>query len=266
MNKTNAKKSPLRNPPLRTPAQSLIEYKDSLISDKTVVYYFWPAILVMLAGCEWARYFFHLKPHPWPISIMAACALAFGAYKLVKLRKHVVSINRGIEGEKSVGQFLEQFRVNGYEVFHDIPGDSIKGEEHNIDHVMIGPGGVFTVETKYAQKPSKGQCIIEREGDVLRINGMEPSRNPIIQSKAQSKELARILEASTGQKYAVQPIVVYPGWYIQNKTPDTSVLVLNEKMIAHALSNSNVSLAPDKIHLAVYHLSRHILSIDRDKK
>ena len=225
-----------------------------------------PIFLMIWAGYEWGRYLHPTPPMPWIATACACVVTAVCIPKILKLSRQVKSLNRGIEGEKSVGQFLEQFRVNGYEVFHDIPGDSIKGEKHNIDHVMIGPGGVFTVETKYAQKPSKGQCIIEKEGDALRINGMEPSRNPIIQSKAQGKELARILEASTGQKYAVQPIVVYPGWYIQNKTPDTSVLVLNEKMIAHALSNSNVSLAPDKIHLAAYHLSRHILSIDRDKK
>ena len=264
MNNTISKKSPLRNPPLRNPAQSLIEHKEDLLSDKLLGYVMFPTVFFLWAGYEWARYLHPVKPVPWSATVLAIAVTAVCIPKIVKLRKLVISINRGIAGEKSVGQFLEQFRANGYDVFHDIPGDSTKGEKHNIDHVLIGPGGVFTIETKYAQKPAKGQCIVERDGDELKINGMIPERNPIIQAKAQGREVSQILEASTGQKYAVQPIVVYPGWFVQNKTPDTSVLVLNEKMIAHALANSNVSLAPDKVHLAAYHLSRHIMSIGRN--
>ncbi len=261
MKQENVKKSPLRNPPLRNPAQSLIEYKESLISDKLVEYFFVPMFFILWAGYEWMRCFLPMKPMPWLISFLALVAATVGTIRIIKLKKHMRNVSRGIEGEKAVGQFLEQFRSSGYQVFHDIPGDAVKGNKFNIDHVLIGPGGVFTVETKYAQKPSKGQCVIERDGDSLRINGMVPSRNPIVQAKAQSRELSRVLADSTGQKFTVQPIVVYPGWYVQNKTPDPSALVLNEGMIAHALSNSIVSLAPDKVHLASYHLSRYIMSV-----
>ncbi len=265
MNKTTAKKSPLRNPPLRNPAQSLLEHKEELLSDKLLGYVMYPMAFFLWAGYEWVRLLHPMRPVPWGATVCACVVTAICIPKILQLKKQVRNINRGIEGEKSVGQFLEQFRINGYEVFHDIPGDSIKGEKHNIDHVMIGPGGVFTVETKYVQKPSKGQCVIEKDGDVLRINGREPTRNPVIQAKAQSKELARILATSTGQKYTAQPIVVYPGWYVKNLTPDTSVLVLHEDMISTALANSKTSLTPDKVHLAAYHLSRHVMSIDRDR-
>lgn len=35
-----------------------------------------------------------------------------------------------------------------YQVFHDIPGSG----KWNIDHVAVGPAGVFAIETKYRTK------------------------------------------------------------------------------------------------------------------
>jgi hypothetical protein len=53
------------------------------------------------------------------------------------------TLRQGIEGEKAVGQFLERLREQRYQVFHDLVGDGF-----NVDHVLIGPAGVFTIETK----------------------------------------------------------------------------------------------------------------------
>lgn len=263
MKTDSSKKSPLKDPPLRNPAQSLSEYKEDLLSDKLLGYFLYPVILLMWAGYEWYRYFLKTPPMPWISTFIALVAFSVCIPKMIKLRKKVKAINRGIEGEKAVGQYLEQFRSQGYQVFHDIPGDAVKGEKFNIDHVLIGPGGVFTVETKYVRKPGKGQCVVERDGDTLLINRRTPSRNPIIQAKAQSRHIAKVLSDSTGRTFAVKPIVVYPGWYVKNKTVDSSVLVLNEGMVGRALADSSVSLEPEEVTLATYHLRRHVLSIDR---
>jgi hypothetical protein len=42
------------------------------------------------------------------------------------------------DGEKAVGEFLERFREKGYRIFHDIVGG-----DFNIDHVLIGPSGIY---------------------------------------------------------------------------------------------------------------------------
>ena len=39
---------------------------------------------------------------------------------------------------------------DGFAVFHDVPGD----KAFNVDHVVIGPQGVFAVETKGRGKPA----------------------------------------------------------------------------------------------------------------
>ena len=51
--------------------------------------------------------------------------------------------DRGATGEEQVGGLLERFCDNRWFVIHD----AIVGRG-NIDHIVIGPAGVFTVETK----------------------------------------------------------------------------------------------------------------------
>jgi hypothetical protein len=51
--------------------------------------------------------------------------------------------DRGATGEEHVGQILERLRDHGWHVLHDI--DMGRG---NVDHLLVGPAGVLTVETK----------------------------------------------------------------------------------------------------------------------
>ena len=60
------------------------------------------------------------------------------------LLPRVESWSRGAEGERVVGELLESFTDAGWRVMHDVT----VGSRGNIDHLLIGPGGVFTVETK----------------------------------------------------------------------------------------------------------------------
>ncbi|GJM24502.1 MAG: hypothetical protein DHS20C16_09170 [Phycisphaerae bacterium] len=69
---------------------------------------------------------------------------------------------------------MEQTREKGYRVYHDIQCDGF-----NIDHVLIGPGGVFVIETKTASKPTKGNATIKYDGESTRIVAYEPERDPI---------------------------------------------------------------------------------------
>ena len=52
---------------------------------------------------------------------------------------------KGAEGEEFVGPKLDKLKEHGWYVLHSVPVG--KGES-DIDHVVIGPGGVFTINTK----------------------------------------------------------------------------------------------------------------------
>jgi hypothetical protein len=55
----------------------------------------------------------------------------------------------GYEGEVATGQELNQLMLHGYHVYHDFVADKF-----NIDHLVVGPAGVFAVETKARAKPT----------------------------------------------------------------------------------------------------------------
>lgn len=79
----------------------------------------------------------------------------YAAYRVVRIRRHLHQLRLGRDGERAVAQYLEWFRTAGFFIFHDVPnGDA------NVDHVLIGPKGAFTIETKTLSKPHRGECKI----------------------------------------------------------------------------------------------------------
>ncbi len=145
---TKAKRSPLKDRPLRSPGQSL----DKQIQDLVYDYLLWPmifaVIMISFAALEWLRYYRPQAPLPIIFSVVAAAAVAFAAYRIYKALPRWRALKLGRDGEKVVGQFLETLGERGYRVFHDVVGGNF-----NLDHVLIGPAGVFTVETKTYSKP-----------------------------------------------------------------------------------------------------------------
>jgi hypothetical protein len=189
---------------------------------------------------------------------------AAGGGRLARLRcvrGQVHALKQGIEGEKAVGQYLERLRENGYHVFHDLIGTGF-----NIDHVLIGPAGVFTIETKTWSKPARGQAKIRFDGEHLTTAGREPERNPVVQARAQSSWLKGLLTESTGRKFDVFPVVVFPGWYIE-QTNDAlrNMWVLEPKALSKFLANAPQRLEPEEVKLVSFHLSRFIRANEQDR-
>lgn len=150
-------------------------------------------------------------------------------------------------------------RESGYRVFHDLIGQGF-----NVDHVLIGAAGVFTVETKTWSKPQRGEARIQFDGESLRIAGRVPDRNPVIQARAQARWLESVLSESTGQQFDVFPVVVCPGWYIEHSKGSLKNLwVLEPKALPKFLGNKTECLLPADVHLAIFHLSRFIRACEQ---
>jgi hypothetical protein len=63
----------------------------------------------------------------------------------------------GYRTELFVGQFFEREAEGlGYDVLHDLGIERSDGVKFNVDHILIGPGGVYAVETKARSKPDRG--------------------------------------------------------------------------------------------------------------
>ncbi|PLX85595.1 MAG: hypothetical protein C0617_03615 [Desulfuromonas sp.] len=106
------------------------------------------------------------------------------------------------------------------------------GRRDYLDNVIIGPKGLFNVETKTVSKP-RCEAKIVYDGEEVRILGARPDRNPIVQAKAQSNWLKGFLIEETARMVAVQSVVLYPGWFVQGpqKHANAAVWTLSPKVL-----------------------------------
>jgi Nuclease-related domain len=254
--------SPIKDPPLRLPAQSLVEERSAILNDKLEPWLAVAVFMLALACFEWYRYFSKIPPNPVVFSIAAVVAATLAAWRFFRLRPRLRRLRQAIDGEKAVGQFLERLRESRYVVFHDVVGEGF-----NVDHVLIGPAGVFTVETKTWSKPAGGDARITFDGDTLKAGPHTPDRDPVVQAKAQASWLRRTLAESTGRQIDVFPVVLFPGWYVE-QAPATrdGLWLLEPKALPAFLEREPTRLPLEDRKLVEFHLSRFIRAGERQVK
>jgi hypothetical protein len=248
------KKSPINSAPLRSAGQSIAEQQTKLM--ESVV--FWPLMVwiawMPLTVFEWIRWFRPSPPIPWIFTGLLIAATVWLAIRVLKARSAMRRLRLAREGERAVGEFLEKLRSDGYHVFHDLIGDGF-----NLDHVLIGPAGVFTVETKTYSKPAEGKAELVFDGERIKVGLWEPDLNPLIQARAQVGWLSSLLKASTGRDFPVHPVIVFPGWFVRSeRRPKRPIWVLNPKALPEFLRKQEPKLTKEEIQLASFHLSRFI--------
>lgn len=187
--------------------------------------------------------------------MIALIVVAYVSRKIVLVRRKLKLLRMARDGEKIVAEYLDELREKGYRVLHDIVGDGF-----NVDHLLIGPKGVFTVETKAASKLGKGRAEIDYDGEQILVNGLNSIRDPLVQAKAQAYWIKGLLKDLTGKSVPVRPTVVYPEWYVNQRwkgnKPD--VWVLNPKALGAFIENSDGILNDEDVRSFHAHLSRYV--------
>lgn len=258
----NKNKSPIKNLPVHVPGQSLDRQIQRVWDDKIMEPLTIAFMLCFWALMEWLKIYLHAKPMPVLYTLTALIGVWWAYRKIRKTKQAMKDMELGLTGERAVGQYLEEtLAPHKYHVFHDIPGESF-----NLDHVVVGPTGVFSVETKTRSKPAEGNPAIQYDGETVKVNGMLPERDPVIQAKAEARWLHDTLEASTGKKFPVQPIVLFPGWFVEPGPAHAEVWVLNEKAAPTFIQNAKHNLPTDDVSLIAFHLKRYVIAVDAEKQ
>jgi len=192
------------------------------------------------------------------MSFVAVVALVIMVIKFRKGIRKVKCIKLGLQGEKEVGQLLEQLREMGAKVFHDIPGHNF-----NLDHVVIHSTGIYVIETKTLSKPDRGEAKLVFDGQSITKFGKALDRDPITQVTAGSDWFKVLLKDSTGKDFRTMPVVLFPGWYIERtrETRSDDFWVLNPKTLPKFISNAQAKLSPEDVKLISFHLDRYIRSV-----
>jgi hypothetical protein len=142
--------------------------------------------------------------------------------------------DRGAQGEEHVGSLLDELSDQGWRVVHD--ASLGRG---NVDHILIGPAGVFTVETKSHPGPVR----------VGRVHGATLS-----QARAQS----RAIEQVTGAE--VEPLLVFSRAFVDRPMARRKgVRVVPARMLLGYLAKRPQKLSREEIETAHGRLATALL-------
>ncbi len=129
---------------------------------------------------------------------------------------------QGAKGERDVAALLSQLEADGWQALHDVSLG-----RGNVDHVLVGPGGIYTIETK----SNRGQIGVDR---------IQPAM--LKQAYAQKKLLERI----TGLD--VEPLLVFSQAWLVGSVPTRrkGVTVLPARMLQHYISRRRPTLQAEQ--------------------
>ena len=244
------KKRQVRLPQVRRRAgESLRERREKIVDENllpmiSVLFVFWFVYFTQ----ELQRWT-HSGPQPrlWlSIAIVATLVAAIWFRRLIPIARR---FNRGEIGERHVADVLEELRSDGYKPIHDIVADKF-----NIDHVLVGPGGVFAIETKY--RSGKGQ-ITFRNTEGLFVGDRLEEKDCLKQARASAAAIRNLIYESCGRRPWVTPIVVFVGdWKIRDEWRDTDTRVFTPDRLLRYIRNQEPQLIHRDIELIASHLER----------
>lgn len=160
-------------------------------------------------------------------AIFAVVGIGAFVWAVVGLIRHLHARRKYLDGraaELAVAQALIPLIADGALIYHDFPGDKF-----NIDHIVIGGGAVFAIETKSRRKPrggGKDSARVDYDGARLKFPSHGETK-PIEQAHRQAQWLEKFLGSGVGEPVRVIPLVALPGWYVQSRVQRPDVLVSN---------------------------------------
>lgn len=160
------------------------------------------------------------------VCILYVSLIVWAIKNFLQLLEQRRNLYLGLDCELAVGQELNFLMRDGYYVYHDFPAESF-----NIDHVAVGPHGIFAIETKGRGKPDKGRgshdATVIFEDNVLKFPDWE-DRKFIEQARRQASWLKSWVSKAIGEDVEVQAVLALPGWYIERKAK-SDVIIYNGK-------------------------------------
>jgi len=233
----------------RRAGQSLREEWDRLVNENLPFVIFIPGMLWLVWFTQRPAIANKISPDFWlALAIIATGVSAIAYLRLISMARSLI---RGERGELRVAEILDDLRVSGYRVYHDLVEDGF-----NVDHVVVGPTGVYAIETKFRS----GSGIIEyRNGDGLFIgsNKLDEDRNPLAQARGSARAVRERLKDDTGLNRHVKAVLVFVGdWRIKNVWRDTDVAVLSTKELPAYFDRHQPELKRDEVKLIASHLER----------
>lgn len=236
----------------RLPDQSLRDQEERLTDNWLIAFFLATAFCWIVWLVMHLQVPSHQPPRPEIYLGFAIVATGVTATRFGRLWGQFHKLNRG---ELMVAQQLEGLRANDFRCFHDIVRD-----EFNIDHVVVGPPGVFAVETKFR----RGSGEIEfKNGQGIFVGGRGEDRESLNQARGNAHAVHELIQEKAGLEVLVKPVVVVVGdWKVKNTWGDeTDVRVIAADDVQPYFQNEDYpELTKSEIEL----ISSHLVRMTRD--
>ena len=198
--------------------------------------------IASMVGGFMSGYFLRAKTAPLTSVLVLVAASIFvwlvyrvGARRMDEFEKARISFRKGATGEAAVARILSDFPED-YHVINDLSTPF-----GNLDHVVIGPTGVYVIETKNW----KGVITSDGKGDLL-LNGKPPNKpcvRPLVARVMDVREKVAALYSARGPVNEPLPffnaVLVFPSAKVeaQWRTTGSADCVSDERLWDYIVGN-----------------------------
>ena len=183
--------------------------------------------------------------------LTAVSTSVFASVRFWRVQSEYRNYLIGFEGERYAAGFLDELMQEGYDVFHDVPFTKF-----NIDHVLVGPMGIYAVETK-TRRRRRGTGggfkwkVTVREQELKFPWGAE--QGALEQAERNARTMGTWVRQSSQEQVTAQAVLLLPGWLVDRRARGP-VIVLNPKEARKALTGRPKILAPEVVERIAHQL------------
>jgi hypothetical protein len=147
-----------------------------------------------------------------------------------------VAWRRGAAGERRTARLLAPLERQGWVVLHDL---ALPGSRANLDHLVIGPGGVFVIDSKQY----RGRLQLDAVGKLW--HGRYPLARALRAASWEADQAAQVLP---DPGMAVVPIMAVHGAQVPwGKVVTDGVPIVSARRLPSMLGQLPVMLGPERV-------------------
>jgi hypothetical protein len=196
----------------------------------------WRVALILSIGVGGGALGSQLAPR-WGLVLGGLAAAVVAGWGLrFRPSPEAVAWRRGAAGERRTARLLDPLEQHGWAVLHDL---AIPGSRANIDHLVIGPGGVFVIDSKQY----RGRLRLDPSGRLW--HGRYPLAPTL---RAADFEADRAAQVLVDPDVVVVPIVAVHGAQVPwGKVVMNGVPVVAARRLPSMLRSLPAVLGPERI-------------------
>jgi Nuclease-related domain len=169
------------------------------------------------------------------LAIGALAAMAAGWGLRFRPSPEAITWRRGAAGEQRTARLLDPLEQHGWAVLHDL---AVPGSQANLDHLVIGPGGVFVVDSKQY----RGRLQLDPSGRLWH------GRYPLIPTlRAVEFEADRAVQILADPQVVVPIVAVHGAQVPWGKVVVEGVPVVSARRLPSMLRTLPAVLGPERV-------------------